>query len=62
MFYSDDLKERRYITRAHLAEMIALMGSPLLELLKKGRRAAEFFNEDGESCLTTTTLSANLVG
>ena len=50
------------MTRAHLAEMIALMGSPPLGLLKKGKRAAEFFNEDGESCPTPTTPSANLAG
>lgn len=36
------------MTGAHLAEMIALMGSPPPELLKKGKRSAEFFDEDGE--------------
>ena len=28
--------------------MIALMGPPPPELLKKGKRSAEFFDEDGE--------------
>ena len=36
------------MTRAHLAEMIALMGSPPPELLQKGKRSTEFFDEDGE--------------
>ena len=36
------------MTRAHLAEMVALMGSPPPELLKRGKRSAEFFDEDGE--------------
>ncbi|KAL8720126.1 MAG: hypothetical protein Q9225_002971 [Loekoesia sp. 1 TL-2023] len=48
MFYGKDPKEKRYMTRAHLAEMIALMGPPPPELLKKGKRTAEFFDEDGQ--------------
>lgn len=36
------------MARAHLAEMIALMGPPPPELLKKGKRTAEFFDEDGQ--------------
>lgn len=36
------------MTRAHLAEMIALMGAPPPDLLKRGKRTAEFFDEDGE--------------
>ena len=50
------------MTRAHLAEMIALMGSPPLELLKKGKRAAQFFDEKGKGCPTCTTMFANLAG
>lgn len=56
IFYGKDPKERRYMTRAHLAEMIALMGPPPPELLKKGKRTAEFFDEDGENCPTRTKL------
>ena len=48
------------MTRAHLADMIALMGSPPLELLKKGKRTAQFSSENGESCPTRTPLFANL--
>lgn len=50
------------MTRAHLADMIALMGPPPLELLKKGKRTSEFFDKDGEHCLTRTTPFANPVG
>ena len=62
MFYGSDPEERRYMTRAHLADIFALMGSPPLELLKKGKRTAQFFNEDGESCPTRMTLFANVAG
>lgn len=48
LFYGRDPKENKYLTRAHLAEMIALMGPPPLDLLKKGKRTAEFFDEDGK--------------
>ena len=61
MFHSKDPKERRYITRAHLAEMIALLGTSLYELLHKGKRTAEYFDENGESFPARTTLSANSV-
>lgn len=37
------------MTRAHLAEMIAMMGPPPQEFLKHGKRSAEFFTEDGWS-------------
>lgn len=48
MFYGQDPKEKRYMTRAHIAEMIAMMGPPPLELLKRGKRTAEFFTKDGQ--------------
>ncbi|KAL8650455.1 MAG: hypothetical protein Q9210_003816 [Variospora velana] len=47
LFYGRDPKEEKYMTRAHLAEMIALMGPPPPELLKVGKRTAEFFDKDG---------------
>lgn len=50
------------MARAHLAEMIALMGPPPPELLKKGKRTAEFFDEDGENCPTRLKLFANPAG
>lgn len=50
------------MTRAHLADMIAMMGPPPPELLKKGKRTAEFFEEDGENFPIRTTLFANPAG
>lgn len=61
MFHSKDSKERRNITRAHLPEMIALLGTPLYELLDKGKRTAEYFDENGEGFPARTTLLANSV-
>ncbi|KAL8980546.1 MAG: hypothetical protein Q9177_005848, partial [Variospora cf. flavescens] len=46
LFYGSDPKEAKYMTRAHLADMIALMGPPPPELLKVGKRTAEFFDKD----------------
>ncbi|KAJ5352047.1 hypothetical protein N7452_001021 [Penicillium brevicompactum] len=37
----------RYITRAHLAEIIGLLGPPPHDLIQKGARSSEFFDEDG---------------
>ena len=48
MFLGKDPKEEKYMTRAHLSEMVALMGPPPLDLLKRGKRTAEFFDEDGQ--------------
>jgi len=63
MFYGQDPKEKRYMTRAHIAEMIAMMGPPPLELLKHGKRTAEFFTKDGkQSVLTLNVFKLNLVG
>ncbi|KAF5122211.1 putative serine/threonine-protein kinase sky1 [Metarhizium anisopliae] len=37
-----------YTTRAHLAEIIGLLGPPPLDLLRRGTRSGEFFSEDGQ--------------
>ena len=50
------------MTRAHLADMIALMGLPPPELRQQGKRSAEFFNGDGKDYPTRMTLSANILG
>lgn len=50
------------MTRAHLIEIIALMGPPPSELLKKGKRTTEFFDEDVENFSTRTTLFVNPAG
>ncbi|KAL8885807.1 MAG: hypothetical protein Q9215_006388 [Flavoplaca cf. flavocitrina] len=46
LFYGRDPKEGKYMTRAHLADMVALLGPPPVELLKVGKRSTEFFDKD----------------
>lgn len=48
MFYGDNPDGKGYSTRAHLAEVIGMLGPPPLSLVKKGKRSAEIFTEDGE--------------
>jgi len=36
-----------YTTRAHLAEIVGMLGPPPLDFLKRGERSREFFTEDG---------------
>ncbi|KAM4058725.1 kinase [Hirsutella rhossiliensis] len=48
LFYGNDPDGRPYTTRAHLAEVIGMLGPPPLDLIRKGRRSKEFFTEDGE--------------
>ena len=55
IFCGKDPKEKRYMTRALLAEMIALMGPPNPNS-KKGKRTAEFSDKDSEICPTPTKL------
>ncbi|KAI4265648.1 MAG: hypothetical protein LQ337_008952, partial [Flavoplaca oasis] len=45
LFYGWDPKEGKYMTRAHLADMIALLGPPPVELLSAGKRSTEFFDQ-----------------
>ncbi|TVY15942.1 Serine/threonine-protein kinase SRPK [Lachnellula arida] len=47
MFNCNDPDGKEYSTRAHLAEVIGLLGPPPLDLLKQGVRSSEFFDEDG---------------
>ena len=64
MFYGQDLKDKRYTSRAHISEMIAMMGPPPLELLKRGRRTAEFLHQRwyALSVVTLNFFKLNLVG
>ncbi|KAI9686773.1 MAG: hypothetical protein M1822_002833 [Bathelium mastoideum] len=48
MFYGNDPLEKRYLTRAHLAEVVAMLGLPPLDLLNRGSRSKEFFTDDGQ--------------
>lgn len=52
LFYGQDPIKNHYTTRAHLAEVVGLLGPPPLDLLARGVRSNEFFAEDGQSCPT----------
>jgi len=47
LFYGNDPDGSGYKTRAHLAEVVGLLGPPPLDLLKRGFRSKEFFDEEG---------------
>ncbi|OAX82796.1 hypothetical protein ACJ72_02851 [Emergomyces africanus] len=47
MFHGNDPDGKGYSTRAHLAEVIGILGPPPLDILKRGKRSLEFFTEDG---------------
>ncbi|KAK3324416.1 kinase-like domain-containing protein [Cercophora scortea] len=48
MFYGQDPKENKYMTRAHLAEVTGMLGLAPLDLVQRGVRSKEFFTEDGK--------------
>ncbi|KAL4884477.1 kinase-like domain-containing protein [Aspergillus karnatakaensis] len=48
MFYGEEPKSKKYSTRAHLAEVVGLLGRPPLDLLRRGARSSEFFTTGGE--------------
>ncbi|KAL2066503.1 hypothetical protein VTL71DRAFT_2574 [Oculimacula yallundae] len=47
LFSGQDPKRGRYTTRAHLTELISVLGPPPLGLIQRGKRSAEWF--DGNS-------------
>ncbi|KAK0111633.1 hypothetical protein ONS95_001978 [Cadophora gregata] len=47
LFYAQDPDGEGYSTRAHLAEIIALLGYPPADLLERGKRSPKFFGKDG---------------
>ncbi|TAQ90224.1 hypothetical protein B7494_g1498 [Chlorociboria aeruginascens] len=47
LFYGNDPDGSGYKTRAHLAEVVRLLGPPPLDQLKRGSRSKEFFDEEG---------------
>jgi hypothetical protein len=51
LFYGIDPIEKRYLTRAHLAELVAMLGPPPMDMLERGARSKEFFDGDGETAL-----------
>ncbi|KAF1919640.1 kinase domain-containing protein [Ampelomyces quisqualis] len=70
LFYGIDPVEKRYLTRAHLAEVIAMLGPPPPDLLKRGSRTKDFFDDEGKwianmpipEGLTLESSEENLVG
>ena len=48
MFSGEDPDGKGYSTRAHLAEIIALLGPPPADFVKHGKRSSEFFDDDGK--------------
>lgn len=51
LFYGIDPTEKRYLTRAHLAELIAMLGPPPTDMLERGARSKEFFDGEGKTAL-----------
>lgn len=51
LFYDNVPDGKGYSSRAHLAEMIGMLGMPSLDLLQRGKRSLEFFDKDGQ-CLS----------
>jgi serine/threonine-protein kinase SRPK3 len=49
--YGIDPTEKRYLTRAHLAELVAMLGPPPMDMLERGARSKEFFDGEGETAL-----------
>lgn len=48
LFYGYDTEKEKYMTRAHLAEVVGMLGPPPLDLLSRGQRSKEFFTDDGD--------------
>jgi hypothetical protein len=57
MFYGEDPDGKGYATRAHLAEVIGMLGPPPLDLLRRGPRSSEFFAEDGKPSLCPLAIA-----
>ncbi|KAK0753564.1 kinase-like domain-containing protein [Schizothecium vesticola] len=47
LFYGDDPDGKEYSTRAHLAELVGMLGPPPPDLIQRGIRGADFFTRDG---------------
>lgn len=62
MFYGNDPDGKGYSTRAHLAEVIGILGPPPSDMLKRGMRSHEFFAEDGKYNYSITRSVSRLKG
>lgn len=48
LFTGQDPEHNSYRSRAHISEMIALLGPPPRHLLEQGNLSSNFFGNDGE--------------
>lgn len=48
LFHGEDPSGEGYTTRAHLPEVVGLLGPPPPGLLERGVRSGEFFSKDGK--------------
>ncbi|KAJ8116979.1 hypothetical protein OPT61_g1714 [Boeremia exigua] len=70
LFHGIDPIKKRYLTRAHLAELVAILGPPPIDMLERGARSKEFFDGQGNwiakidipQGLTLESLEENLDG
>lgn len=53
LFYGNDADGKGYSTRAHLVEVIGILGRPPADILKRGIRSKDFFAEDGKDKQST---------
>jgi hypothetical protein len=60
MFQGNDPDGKGYSTRAHLAEVIGMLGPPPLDLLREGTRSSEFFDEEGACSRKAKGLKGNV--
>lgn len=51
LFYGNDPDGKGYSTRAHLAEVMGVIGPPPLDMIQRGKRGYEFFTHDGKYLL-----------
>lgn len=58
MFYGNDPDGKGYSTRAHLAEVIGVLGPPPLDMLRRGKRSHEIFTEKGMHDLSSPTYTS----
>ncbi|KAF1841371.1 kinase domain-containing protein [Cucurbitaria berberidis CBS 394.84] len=47
LFHGNHPEDGRYMTKCHLAEVVAMLGPPPGDLLERGSRSKEFFDKEG---------------
>ncbi|CAF3554544.1 unnamed protein product [Fusarium graminearum] len=59
LFHGIDPEHHEYRRRAHLAEIVALLGPPPKGLLAHGKLSNKFFSDDGERDITIHHISGS---